>query len=251
VDPEDGERALRRRLRAAGAAPRITRPEPVWNDWLNRALLDEAEVATAERVLRACGLPPHGDGPKNWDFLVALGSILERVPPSGRVLDAGALQYSMLLPWLFLSGYRRLEGIDLQFEQPFRAGPIRYSPMDLTRTTFAEGRFDAIACLSVIEHGVPFDAYLDEARRLLRPGGLLVTSTDYWCEPVDTGGQVAYGVPIRIFGPQDIERFVDTARVRGFRLVTPLALACGQPVVTWQKFGLHYTFINVVLERGA
>ena len=156
--------------------------------------------------IAACGLPPHPERTKNWDLLIALGLILERTTTRGAVLEMGSTQYSKLLPWLYLYGYRSLVGIDLVYDAPIVADPIVYRPMDLTRTTFADASFDAIACLSVIEHGVDLATFARESARLLRPGGILVASTDYWHEPVETGGQEAYGVPIRILTPADIDR---------------------------------------------
>jgi len=134
--------------------------------------------------------------------------------------------------------------------RPVRRGPIRYERMDLTATTFADGSFQAIACLSVIEHGVAIPKYLDEAARLLRPGGLLITSTDYWIEPVDSGGQQAYGVPIRIFSALEIEAFLAAASERGLKPIDPVDLGVRERVVQWDRFNLDYTFINLVLERA-
>ena len=247
--PPDSERALRRRLRADGASLHPQRPSSTWKAWVNRALLGLDDVAVARAEVIRCGLPPHGDAPKNWDLLVALGTILEHVPPRGAVLDAGAPLYSRLLPWLYLYGYRDLHGIDLVYDGPVRLGPIAYQAMDLTATSFPDGRFDAITCLSVIEHGVPLGAYLDEAARLLKPGGLLITSTDFWGEPVDTGGREAYGVPITIFTPAQMDAFVAAAAERGLHPVRPVDLACRDRAVHWARFELDYTFVNIVLHR--
>jgi SAM-dependent methyltransferase len=226
-------------------------PDGRWRAWENTALRTDSQVDAARQEIVACGLPPHGERPKNWDLLVALGTILERVGRQGAVLEMGAPRYSRLLPWLFLYGYRDLHGIDLVFERSWRAGPIRYEPMDLTATTYPGGRFDAIACLSVVEHGVEVEAYLREAARLLRPGGVLVTSTDYWCAPVETGGAVAYGVPIRVFGPADLAGWLEIAAANGLRPTGTPDYTCGDKVVTWRRFGLSYTFANLVLTRDA
>jgi SAM-dependent methyltransferase len=249
--PPGSDRALRRELRADGARIPPLALRPVWHDWVNRALRRQADVDVAVAEVHRIGLPAHGETTKNWDLLVALGTILDRVPPSGAVLDMGAPLYSRLLPWLFLHGYRRLTGIDLTYTAAVRRGPIRYEPMDLTATSFAAASFDAIACLSVIEHGVDIAAYVAECARLLRPGGVVITSTDFWCSAVDTGGQMAYGVPIRILGAADLERLVALAATHGLRPVRPLDLACEERVVTWRRFDLHYTFAVVVLERMA
>ena len=171
--------------------------------------------------ITACGLPPHPERSKNWDLLIALGLILERTTTRGAVLEMGSTQYSKLLPWLYLYGYRSLVGIDLVYDAPILADPIVYRPMDLTRTTFADASFDAIACLSVIEHGVDLATFARESARLLRPGGILIASTDYWHEPVETGGQEAYGVPIRILTPADMTVLVEAARAAGLRELRP------------------------------
>jgi hypothetical protein len=238
-----------RRLVREGASTPPRRPGARWRDWVNRALQDQAQVGVAVAEVARCGLPPHNDRPKNWDLLVALGTILEHAGPSDPVLEMGAPRYSRLLPWLALYEYRELEGIDLVFDAEVRDGPIRYRPMDLTATTFPDRSFAAIACLSVVEHGVDMERYFAEAARLLRPGGVLVTSTDFWCEPVDVAGLEAYGGPVRIFGPEDIAGWLETAAGHGLHPVRPLELGCAERVVSWERLGLQYTFANVVLRR--
>jgi SAM-dependent methyltransferase len=222
----------------------------VWRPWLNSVLKTSRDVELAKTEVAACGLPPHPDDPKNWDLLISLGLILERFPHRARVLDAGATQYSRLLPWLYLYGFRRLQGIDLVYKQPIQAGPIRYEQMDLTRTRFRDRSFDAITCLSVIEHGVDPEAYLREMSRLLAPGGLLLTSTDFWCEQLDLGGKSAYGVPVKIFLPSEIEQLVAVAGRCGLRSTGELDLRCVEKAVDWKPMGLQYTFVNVVLEKA-
>jgi SAM-dependent methyltransferase len=249
LDPPDGNRALRRRLAAEGASLHPTRPRRIWEAWVNRALETSGDAAAAVAEVRSCGLPPHQDAPKNWDLLVALGLILDRTDRADPILEMGAPSYTRLLPWLALYGYRDLQGIDLVWKAPARTGPIRFQPMDLTRTTFADRSFAAIACLSVVEHGVDIQAYLREAARLLRPGGLLVTSTDFWCEPIETADLTAYGGPVRIFAPADIAGWLPLAESVGLVPVRPLDLACDERVVTWERLGLRYTFANLVLER--
>jgi SAM-dependent methyltransferase len=238
-----------RRLVREGAVLPPRRPDARWRSWVNRALVDATQVEAAIAEVTRCGLPPHNDRPKNWDLLVALGAILEHTSPADPVLEMGAPRYSRLLPWLALYEYRALDGIDLVFEAELQDGPIHYRPMDLTATTFPDRSFAAIACLSVVEHGVDIERYLAEAGRLLRPGGILVTSTDFWCEPVDVAGLEAYGGAVRIFGPEDLAGWVAIADRHGLEPLRPLDLRCGERVVTWERLGLRYTFANVVFRR--
>jgi SAM-dependent methyltransferase len=206
----------------------------------------EAAVAEVERL----GLPLYDDRPKNWDSLVALHAILSRTDASSRVLDAGAVPNSVILPWLAMYGYHDLVGINLDVKRPFAIGPIRYDHGDITRTEFADASFDAITCLSVIEHGVPVDSFLAEMARLLKPGGVLVTSTDYWHAPVDTAGLVAWGAPVKVFQADDIRALVECARSLGLTPTGELDLACEERVVHWKRMRLDYTFVVLTFERA-
>lgn len=93
------------------------------------------------------------------------------------MLDAGAEMYSCILPWLCLYKFRRVEGINLVFKGVTRRGPITYKYGDITHTEYDTATFDAITCLSVVEHGVDLNTYFREMSRILKPGGILITST--------------------------------------------------------------------------
>jgi SAM-dependent methyltransferase len=192
----------------------------------------------------------HRDHTKNWDTLAALSAILSRTDRSGRILDSGAALYSTMLPTLWRYGYENLTGINLEFGQPVRRGPARFLHGDATSTGFDEASFDAITCLSVVEHGVDLTGYFKEAARLLRPGGILVTSTDFSREPVDTKGLTAYGVPVHVFTPDEIAAALDVARGFGLEPTSDLDLnAAHERTVTWKRFGLRYTYLVCTLER--
>lgn len=254
LGPSDAERALRKRLARQGASMHPRRPTSMWTPWVGAALQTRGQSDLVLAEVMACGLPAHPDKPKNWDLLVSLGLILDRTTPAGAILEMGATQYSKLLPWLYLYGYRQLEGIDLVYEETIDSDPIRYQSMDLTKTTFPDASFDAVACLSVIEHGVDLGAFIRESARLLRTGGVLVASTDYWREPVDTRGQEAYGVPIKILGPADLAAMDEHALAVGLRAIVEAPAGgptCDEKVVRWERFGLEYTFATVAYEKPA
>ena len=219
---------------------------------------EQWRVAAAEA--RALGLPLHHDRPKNWDALGAVGAVLALAGsgPRGslRVLDAGSARYSPVLPWLRLYGLGdapgALIGINLEFHDEYRRDGVVFRYGDATGTDLPAGSCDAVTCMSVIEHGVPVEAFLTEAARLVRPDGVLCISTDYDQEPPDTTGITAYGVPVRIFGPDDIRRLVDAADAVGFDLVGDLdgeALAHTERPVHWKRTGLDYTFILLTFRR--
>lgn len=205
-----------------------------------------------ERAIADCrrlGLPLHHDRPKNWDALGAVSVLLHERGRDIRVLDAGAARYSSVLPWLYLYGVERLIGNNLEFTRPHHRGPVRYEPGDITATGYGDASFDAITCMSVIEHGVPLEPFLAETARLLAPGGTLVVSTDYDREPPDTSGHQAYGVPVKIFGPEDIRRLVSLAAGKGLDLLGDLVLEHESRPIHWKRTGLDFTYIRLVFTK--
>jgi SAM-dependent methyltransferase len=218
--------------------------------WRNAVLKTRREWEASVAQVRALGLCPHGTAPKNWDSLAALACALEHTKPSARILDAGADLASVILPWLFLYGYRNLIGINLAFDRTIRRGPIRYEHGDITHTRFGAGTFDAIVCQSVLEHGVDVTAWLTEAARLLRPGGLVMMSVDYYAEPVDTGGCRPFGLPYRIFSEAHVTSLLTIAAGLGLTTSDPIDLSCEERAIRWDAYGLEYTFLMLTLQKS-
>jgi SAM-dependent methyltransferase len=215
-------------------------------------LQDPAEWQRACVEARRVRLPLHYDRPKNWDALGALSTILDRLPASGgSVLDAGCARYSTFLMWLRLYGLTDLWGNNLEWGREFRHGPVRFLPGDMTKTDFPNERFDAITCLSVLEHGVPIKPFLVEAARLLKPGGVLVISTDYDEHPPDTTGKVAYNQPVHIFSPDEVRALVADAADVGLELVGELDTHHPGHVVRWERMGLDFTYIRLAFAKSA
>lgn len=221
-------------------------------------LRDPREVDDAIDRLRRLGLTPHPDVPaKSWDMALALETIVRDIPMQGRILDVGA-RWSPIIERLELLGYRDIWACDLErswrddLRRFTRRSKVRFRQADLTDTGLPSASFDGITSMSVIEHGVDPDAYFAEMARLLRPGGLLITSTDFWCEPVPTDGIYPYGPrfgQMRVFGPDDIRQFVEMAGRAGLRFDGELDLRCEERVVTWQRVGRSYTFTYFELRR--
>lgn len=233
--------------RKCGAMRPIGRPDAPWENAVLQGR-DEWEQAIVQAL--GLGLPLHNEPAKNWDSLAALDSILRRTNTTAAILDAGAEFYSVILPWLFLYGYRNLRGINLGFSSPIQLGPIRYERGDITRTGFKENTFDAVTCLSVIEHGVDLDRYFKEVARILKPEGVVITSTDYFETPIDTQGKEAFGAPIRIFRRDEINDALQVASSHGLALTGPLDLSCGEKTVHWKQYQLDYTFLAFTLKKG-
>jgi SAM-dependent methyltransferase len=131
-----------------------------------------------------------------------------------------------------------------------RRDGVLFSYGDITATTFPDDRFDAVTCLSVIEHGVPLPGFLAEAARILRPGGIMVISTDFDQDPPDTSGHLAYGEPVKIFGPDDVQKLVELAAGLGLELQGDLRLSHAERPVHWARTGLDFTFIRLTFRLG-
>ncbi len=241
------ERVYRAYLRKKFGSVPLT--SPIVPTHPNAVLQTRDEWQRADAQARQLHLPLHRDPAKNWDHVEAAAIVLANTDPSAPVLDAGAELYGNVLPILYLYGYRQLYGINLDFKFQMRRGPIRYLPGDITKTEFASNHFGAATCLSVIEHGVPIRPYFQEMHRILRPGGVLVTSTDYFPTPISTEGKMAHGAPIKIFTREELEAVLQTASEVGFQITGELNLDCHEKPIRWAEYDLEYTFVMFTLRK--
>lgn len=246
------EQLLWQRVAAGRTADRLwhrerRRPAPLPPTDVLATRADWQQACTQLRQLR---LPLHHDRPKNWDALRAVSFVLDNVAPTGAVLDAGCARYSTVLPILALYGFSDLIGNNLEWRRESRHGPVRLVPGDITATDFPSRRFDAITCLSVIEHGVPVKAFFVEAARLLRPSGVLFVSTDYDQDPPDTSGKTAYGQPVHVFSPDGLRAVVAAANDAGLSLVGELRLEHAERPVSWPRVGIRYTFASLGFRKA-
>jgi SAM-dependent methyltransferase len=103
------------------------------------------------------------------------GEVLDALDPyRGRLLDVGC---SIGL-FLHLAGQRGWEGIGLEpapraREHAREVYGLDVRPEPLAEAGFADGSFDAVALLSVLEHATDPLVLLRECARVLRPGGAL------------------------------------------------------------------------------
>lgn len=218
---------------------------------MNGTLKREAEWRQADALIRASGLPPYARGPvKTWDALRARDVMLANVSKSHPILDVGGLpNFSWLSHWLAHAGYR-IDVVNKALPDDFHAldGAIHYRRGDATRLPDPDACFGGVTCLSVIEHGVDLDRFFPEMHRILARSGILVISTDFWCEPIGAGVRAAFGAPVRIFTPPEIQAIVDKALGYGFEMTGPIDDRCEDAPVHW--LGLQYTFIDFALRKA-
>jgi SAM-dependent methyltransferase len=196
---------------------------------------------------------PVADPLKSWDVATALEE-LERLAPdkSTPILDMGCFN-SEIVYVLHRLGYRCVHGCDLNPScrwMPFW-NHIKYAFADLTRTPYRDKSFGVITCLSVVEHGVPIDAFVEEVARLIRPGGLFLFSTDF--DAIGSPHQIdpnlrLFGQPWTLFTPETLDALISRFRQRGFTLSAPEQVDTSHVdcPVHWQNE--NYTFVLVGLK---
>lgn len=213
----------------------------------------EADAATA--VVEAIGLPSHHDPQKNWDTFKAVAYVKSLHDIDGPVLDAGTGVRVVTPRWLHQLGYRELYGCDLKptvVKPQYASLGIKVSAQDLTKTDYADGFFQAVTCISVIEHNVPLKAFAHEMGRIIRPGGLLLVSTDYWHEYIDCEGIYPYGEEagtMKIIEPKELLQFVADCQDAGLELCEPLQLETQDKAIRWERTDRDYTFMFLAFRR--
>lgn len=225
-----------------------------------RILQNWTEVGESWLALCRAGLPLHETPQKNWDHALLRG-LTEGMPRSVRVLDLGC-GGGFTLGFLDALGFRELWGIDLNIETRLRLktwarrvrrrqwrAPWKVLRRDITRTGLPDRSADLAVSVSVIEHGVPRQAFLAECARVVRPGGLVFVTTDYWESfPAELPRGTAFGFAWDPFSRRDLEGLLEQASAAGLDLVEPGPIpSCGAATVHWQN--ADYTFAAVAWRR--
>ena len=223
---------------------------PLKQIWPRTSILRaRSEVDRTLDYLSKLKLQPHDVRPRNWDSLIALEAIVNSFGTDARILDAGLETYSVMLPWLIQFGFRNLYGINTIFQDTFVRRTIVYLHGNVEKMPFQAGHFDAVTCLSVLQQRVNIKRYLSESWRILKRGGLLISSVGYWDSGVDAGDRTQYGVPLRIFSREGILELVRLATEVGFEVIGDCALDCEEGIMHWRPGGLEYTFVILTMRK--
>ncbi len=154
-----------------------------------------------------------GELNKSWDVFEASEIIKERLLLSDPVLDMGAYGSEILLTLRAL-GFKKLTGIDLNPQvanMPF-SNEIDYHVGDFYETGYPDSSFSAITSISAIEHGCDVKRLLNEVKRLLKPGGIFIASTDYWPNKIDTSSIKMFNLDWVIFSKSELEELIEYAK---------------------------------------
>lgn len=197
--------------------------------------------------------PPLCDHVKSWDVWNAFDIIREHAPDlNGPILDSGCFN-SEILYVLNKYGYKKLHGCDLNPHcqwMPFW-NQIKYDVCDIMETIYPDNYFQAVTSVSVIEHGVDTNKFFAEMKRILRPGGILIFTTDY-----DQNGDDhnisedfrVFGQPWKIFDEKGLKNLVERYTDYGFELLdsNKVKFDHNQRPINWNNE--DYTFGLVALK---
>lgn len=182
---ERGWMSLVRQVRRRFLRWRLEPDELEPGRWWNGSLRSLDQLDNAVRRAKAAGLPVAEERERNWDSLEALELIADSVDRTGRVGDIGLREYGPLLDWLRLLGYERV-----QPDAGIRSRANRLLTMadgdgvDIAAERLGKPEsYDALLCRSLPGDRVPLERRIAQARTLLRPGGIMVLSTEFWDMP--------------------------------------------------------------------
>jgi SAM-dependent methyltransferase len=198
------------------------------------------------RIVRGANV---GDLKKSWDVLRTLQFIEQLVSKSTPVLDLGAYA-SEVLCGLHKMGFSDLTGIDLNpklTRMPYNKC-IKYVTGDFTHTSFPAETFGVITAISVLEHGFKGPKVFHEVSRILRPGGYLIGSVDYWPDKIYTTGITVFGLDWTIFSKEELVNLIEGAGNYGLTPVGQLNCEASERIFSW--FTKEYTFAWFALQKG-
>jgi len=198
--------------------------------------------------------------------------IISKADRDSFILDVGCND-SPILPMLKKLGFKNIYGCDLVLKPKYKRNfmnkvyslyrreykwiidmhtdmPSNLSIQNLEETNYQSNMFDFVTSLSVIEHGVNIQKYFIEMNRILKKGGLLLTSTDYWPEKTtNTKCVLSKGTPDKVFDRNEINDTIMTGEKCGLKLTEPIDYTHADKVVHWKATGLNYTFIFFAMKK--
>ena len=126
---------------------------------------------------------------RKLEYSLALDVLEKHLKPGDQYLDAGSgatpLGYILAergIKATAVDGNPRLINDLIAFRpQDVYGSNVNLEYQDLTHITYADNTFDAVSCISVVEHiPAPFDQVaINEMLRVLKPGGVFILTLDY------------------------------------------------------------------------
>lgn len=183
-------------------AARTVTADPRWKqmrDYAEQWAQRHDEVLTAAGTKTVWRGVPLDQWSRRFEYPFCFGG-LQGLAPGSRVLDAGS--GFTFFPYLLAEQLdARITCVDLAdlsnlFDaSPYRDRSVDFATGDLGKLPFEDATFDAVVCVSVLEHMDQPDRVVSEFRRVLKPGGRLVLTMDV---SLDGHSQIAVPGALRL-----------------------------------------------------
>lgn len=209
---------------------------------MNEFLKTKNQIENSTERLIGNGYINHPISAKDWELAIITSSVGD-----GDFVDLGA-DGSRVLHNVIKKGIKgRKVGIDLaEVIGDNKAEGAEYFKGDLMATPFEDSSFDTVVSQSVIEHEVDLSKFAKEVSRLLRKGGKLIVSFDYWPQRVDTTGLTLYGLKWNILNQADVLYLIEVCEFAGLGMDSPMNWDTKDAVINdsyCSPFeGISYTF---------
>ena len=159
-------------------------------------------------------------------------------------MDAGSGSKAVFAKSMSDLGFSNVFACDFQ---DIKVPEIKSSKCDIVQTQYEDNFFSAIACLSVVEHGVDLEKFAKEMFRICKAGGELMISTDFWPQEEDHSDKFPYGSnmpPMKLFNNKSLEEFTIILRLAGWELseFLPLSAPNTRPI-HWERMDARFTFV--------
>ena len=161
---------------------------------------------------------------KSWDVLTILKTI-QRLKPDKNSLIYDMGSYNCEIPLaLWWSGYRNIMAAD--FNPIGRAinwygNKIQFRQENFYKSTVSPHSLDVITALSVIEHGFEQVSFFKVCHGLLKPGGLVLITTDFHAEKIKISPEFKiFNLSYMIFSNEEVLKLVEDAKLNGFELIS-------------------------------
>lgn len=213
-----------------------------------KVLQSRSEIQVATEKIQHIGLPPHIDVHKNWDHAL-LYDLIHHQERFASIIDLGCGD-CCTLDFLAGMGFNNLHGIDLQLKPKNKNAAYSLYQGELTKTPLLDNSCELAVSISVIEHGVELPIFFAEVSRLLKTGGLLLLTTDYWSQPLSIDSSIRpFGLEWKIFCSSQIKQLIAEAKANNLVLEENEGIpACSEQPITW--YGYNYTFIALLFKKS-
>lgn len=208
---------------------------------MNNFLQTREQISEATKYLEDNGLVNSGISAKDWEIFHVIPYMRD-----GNWIDLGS-DGSVVIPNLIKKNIKGIKvGIDLAYKENYSENGADYIKGDLMDVPMPAAFFDYVVSLSVIEHEVDFLKFAKECSRLLKSGGNLFVSFDFWQPKPLYEKRKLYKLDWNILDKQDVLNLVEALKENGVEITGEIDWTLQDAVIN-DKYcspvqGVEYTF---------